>query len=76
MKHIKTERPRVEVWLGTFTDSNQSMVWPTFKDAATSKMVDGYCFQWWGAPLATKLYAQAKADKGACQDGNSRTGAR
>lgn len=59
----KNERPRVEVWLGTFTDSNQSMVWPTFKDAATSKMVDGYCFQWWGAPLATKLYAQAKADK-------------
>ena len=53
----------VEVWLGTFTDSNQGMVWPTYKDEKTSKKVDGYCFQWWGAPLATKLYSQSKAAK-------------
>ena len=55
----------VEVWLGTFTDSNQSMVWPTYKDPVTSTKVDGYCFQWWGAPLATKLYAQSKSETGA-----------
>ncbi len=54
----------VEVWLGTFTDSNQSMVWPTFRDPVTSSKVDGYCFQWWGAPLATKLYSQSKAETG------------
>ena len=60
----KANNKNVEVWLGTFTDSNQSMVWPTYKDPVTSTKVDGYCFQWWGAPLATKLYAQSKAENG------------
>lgn len=50
----------VEVWLGTFTDSNQGMVWPTFNDEKTSKMIDAYCFQWWGAPLASRLHMQNK----------------
>ncbi len=60
----KANDKNVEVWLGTFTDSNQSMVWPTYKDPVTSTKIDGYCFQWWGAPLATKLYAQSKAETG------------
>ncbi len=50
----------VEVWLGTFTDSNQDMVWPTFNDSVTSKRVGAYCFQWWGAPLAAKVHALNK----------------
>ena len=39
------------------------MVWPTFGDPATSKMVDGYCFS--GAPHTCDeaLRAKAKADK-------------
>ncbi len=46
----------VEVWLGTFTDSQESFCMPTMTDEKTLAMIDAVCFQWWGAPLSTSLY--------------------
>ena len=46
----------VEVWLGTFTDSQKSLAMPTLKDPETSQRIGAVCFQWWGAPLATEVH--------------------
>ncbi len=46
----------VNVWLGTFTDSQKSLAMPALKDPETSQRIDAACFQWWGAPLAAEVH--------------------
>ena len=52
---IHREGIDVQIWLGTFTDSDASLVIPALEDEKTAEMVSGVCFQWWGAPLATAI---------------------
>ena len=40
-----------EIWLGTFTDSNASLVVPALEDKETNGIIDAVCFQWWGSYL-------------------------
>ncbi len=42
----------LELWLGTFTDSNAALVIPALEDTSTNKVIDAVCFQWWGSYLA------------------------
>ena len=42
----------IELWLGTFTDSNAALVIPALEDTSTNKVIDAVCFQWWGSYLA------------------------
>lgn len=48
----------VQVWLGTFTDSNPSMCLPAVNDPKTGKEISAVCFQWWGAPLCRQVRRQ------------------
>ena len=50
----------VEVWLGTFTDSQESWCMPTLQDETTLDYIKAVCFQWWGAPLATTVHRTYK----------------
>lgn len=54
----KAHHKHVQVWLGTFTDSNPTMCLPTLEDSAARAGVAAACFQWWGAPLARRVRRQ------------------
>ncbi|MFG6393182.1 MAG: hypothetical protein K1W24_03175 [Lachnospiraceae bacterium] len=41
-----------KIWLGTFTDSDASLVVPALEDVKTNNIIDAVCFQWWGSYLA------------------------
>lgn len=55
-----TDRSDVEVWLGTFTDSQKSFAMPTIQDDTTRGMIGAACFQWWGAPLTAQIHMNEK----------------
>ncbi len=46
------------IYLGTFTDSQANRTDPTLNDPETIKMIKGVGFQWWSAPLATRVHRQ------------------
>lgn len=47
-----------QICLGTFTDSQANRTDPTLNDPVTIKMITGVGFQWWSAPLATRVHRQ------------------
>ncbi len=53
----------VDIYLGTFTDSQASLADPTLNDPETSRIIKGLGVQWWAAPLTKRIYRQNK-DKG------------
>lgn len=66
----------VQVWLGTFTDSNPTMCLPTVNDPKTGKAIAAVCFQWWGAPLCKQVRLQRPdlklvQSESKCGDGNN-----
>lgn len=48
----------VEIYLGTFTDSQANRCDPTLNDPVTSSLISGVGFQWWSAPLCKRVYRQ------------------
>ncbi len=53
----------VEIYLGTFTDSQTNRVDPTLNDSVTSTLISGIGVQWWAAPLTKRIY-RTNRDKG------------
>lgn len=53
---IKQENIDIDIWLGTFTDAQSSLVTPALNDEATRKIIGAAAFQWWSAPLAAAVY--------------------
>ncbi len=47
-----------KIYLGTFTDSQANRTDPTLNDPVTSGIIQGAGFQWWSAPLATRVNRQ------------------
>ncbi|MBQ6795495.1 MAG: RICIN domain-containing protein [Clostridia bacterium] len=47
-----------DIYLGTFTDSQANRTDPTLNDPVTSSIIKGVGFQWWSAPLATRVHRQ------------------
>ena len=47
-----------DIYLGTFTDSQANRTDPTLNDPVTSQIIKGVGFQWWSAPLATRVHRQ------------------
>lgn len=52
----------VEIYLGTFTDSNSGLVYPTVNDPVTRKLINGIGFQWWSTLLAKRMYRSEKTE--------------
>lgn len=48
----------VEIYLGTFTDSQANRCDPTLNDPVTSQIISGIGFQWWSPPLCKRVYRQ------------------
>ncbi len=47
-----------DIYLGTFTDSQANRTDPTLNDPVTRGIIKGVGFQWWSAPLATRVHRQ------------------
>ncbi len=47
-----------DIYLGTFTDSQANRCDPTLNDPVTSTLIKGVGFQWWSAPLCTRVNRQ------------------
>lgn len=47
-----------DIYLGTFTDSQANRTDPTLNDPVTNSIIKGLGFQWWSAPLATRVHRQ------------------
>lgn len=60
---IEKENIDIEIWLGTFTDSNKELAIPALTDNVTSQYISAVVFQWWGAPLASEIYKNGKAPR-------------
>lgn len=52
------EKIDTKIWLGTFTDSDSSLVDPTLSDPVTKSMIEGVGFQWWGKQKASMIYRE------------------
>lgn len=53
---FKANNLDTEIYLGTFTDSQASLVDPTLEDPVTSEIISGLGMQWWSAPLTKRIY--------------------
>ena len=66
----------VQIYLGTFTDSNDKLMDPTLNDVEARKYISGINFQWWSYNRARALY-RAGFNQGMmqsetmCGDGNN-----
>lgn len=53
---LAEKNPGVDIWLGTFTDSDSTRVDPALNDEKTREIIKGVAFQWWGKQKAASIY--------------------
>lgn len=72
----KMQELGVQIYLGTFTDSNDKLMDPTLNDVEARKYISGINFQWWSYNRARALYRTGfnqgmMQSETMCGDGNN-----